>query len=90
MTGIKPKPVKWEDESRVRGDFTEQEDELTKLLRERKNSINAMYKLYKLLQRNKVDVDIEDFPLPKPKILKEYKQIMEKVWETLGWEWIKV
>ena len=37
-----------------------------------------------------VDVDIEDFPLPKAKKLKEYEEFMEKVWDTLGWEWIKV
>ena len=79
--------MKWEDEAGVRRDFAEQEDELTKSLGERKNFINVWYKIYKLFQHNEVDVDIEDFPLPK---LKEYKEIMEKVWETLGWEWIKV
>ncbi len=89
-TGIEPKPARWEDEAGVRRDFTEQEDELTKLLGERKNSIHVSYKLYKLFQHNGVDVDIEDFPLPKPKKLKEYKEIMEKVWEILGWEWVKV
>ncbi len=83
-TDIEPKPVLWEDEAGVRRDFAEQEDELTKSLGERKNSINVWYKLYKLFQHNEVDVDIEDFPLPKPKKLKEYEEIMEKVWETLG------
>ncbi len=83
-SGIEPKPVKWGDEAGVRRDFAEQEDELTKSLGERKNSINVWYKLYKLFQHNGVDVDIEDFPLPKPKKLKEYEEIMEKVWKTLG------
>ncbi len=64
-------------------------DKLTKSLGERKNSINVWNKLYKLFQHNGVDVDIEDFPLPKPKKLKEYEKIMEKVWDTVGWEWIK-
>ena len=89
-TGVEPKPVRWEDESRMRRDFAEQEKELTKWYGERKNSINVWYKMYKLFQPNEVDVDIEDCPLPKPKKLKEYEKIMEKVWETLEWEWIKV
>ncbi len=89
-SGIEPKPVRWEDEAGVRRDFAEQEDELTKSVAERKNSISVWYKLYKLFQHNGVNVDIEDFPLPKPKKLKEYEEIMEKVWETLGWEWVKV
>ena len=67
----------------VRRDFAEQEDELKKSLGERKNSINVWYKLYKLFQHNGLDVDIEDFPLPKPKKLKEYEDIMEKVWGLL-------
>ena len=70
-SGVEPKPVKWEDEAEVRRDFAEKEDELTKSLGERKNSINVWYKLYKLFQHNGVGVDIEDFPLPKPKKLKE-------------------
>ena len=49
-TGIEPKSVKWENEAGVRRDFPEQEDELKKLLGERKNSINVWYKLYKLFQ----------------------------------------
>ena len=89
-SGIESKPVRWEDVAVVRRDFEEREDELKKSLGERKNSINVWYKLYKLFQHNEVDVDMEDFPLPKPKKLKEYEEIMEKVSETLGWEWIKV
>jgi hypothetical protein len=89
-TGIEPKPVRREDEARVRGDFAQQADELAKSLMGRKNSINVWYKLYKLFQHNGVDVNIEDFPLPKSKKLKEYEEIIEKVWETLEWEWIKV
>jgi hypothetical protein len=59
-TSIEPKPVRWEDEAGVRRDFDEQEDELTKSLGKRKNSISVWYKLYKLFQHNEVDVDIED------------------------------
>ncbi len=84
-TGIEPKPSKMGDESRVRRDFIDQENELTKSLGERKNSINVRYKMYKLFQHNGVDVDIEDFPLPKPKKL--IKRVRKDHGKGLGDSW---
>ncbi len=85
-TGIKPKQVRWKDESRVRRAFVEQEDEITKSLGERKTSINVWYKLYKIFKTTEW-TSTSRLPITKTQ---ETKRVREDHGKRLGDSWVGV
>lgn len=76
------------NESVLMYDFDEQESALKDILtnENRKNSLNAHYKLHKLLQHQGFTYILN---IPKcSKVLAEHDRIMKLVWEKLEWIWI--
>lgn len=69
--------------------FEQQEAILDKMEIDRSNSINVNYKLYKLLQKLGWKCRKNDFYMLKTENCEqEHDMIMQRCWDTLGWDWI--